>query len=107
MSMASLVSVLEGASKRSLLEVIEFLLYAVEIEVVANLILVHLAQELVVLQSAEPLDPSSAAFRVIRIVWGGMSILRAGALVFKCGSYLTSLKYSSDRGISCSKRELI
>jgi hypothetical protein len=39
---------------------IEHLLEPVQIETISNILLVHLAEELVVLQVAEPTDPSIA-----------------------------------------------
>ncbi len=44
----------------SLLVVVEHLLQAVQVETVSNILLVYLAEVLVVLQVAEPADPSVA-----------------------------------------------
>jgi hypothetical protein len=44
----------------SLLVMIEHLLEPVQVETISNILLVHLAEELVVLQIAEPTDPSIA-----------------------------------------------
>jgi hypothetical protein len=44
---------------------IEHLLESVEVEAIANVVLVHLAEELVVLQVAEPADPPVALLRTV------------------------------------------
>lgn len=45
---------------QSILVIVEFRFQAVKVEVIADEVLVHLAQELMVLQSTKPLYPSSA-----------------------------------------------
>lgn len=48
---------------------VELLLNAVEVEVVSNELVIDLAEELVVLQVAEPLDPSPVRlFAVLRLL---------------------------------------
>jgi hypothetical protein len=42
-----------------ILEVVEFLFDAIQIEVVFNKLFIHLAEELMVFVVAEPLDPST------------------------------------------------
>ena len=47
------------------LVVVEHLLESVEVEAVADVLLVHLAEELVVLETAEPADPPVALLRTV------------------------------------------
>lgn len=46
---------------------VEHLFQAVQVETVADVLLIHLAKELVVLQVAEPTDPTLARLRAIRL----------------------------------------
>jgi hypothetical protein len=49
------------------LEVVEHLLEAIEIEAVADVLLVNFTEELMVFQTAEPTDPSITLLRTIGV----------------------------------------
>jgi hypothetical protein len=46
---------------------IEHLLEAVEVEAIPDVLLVDLAEELVILEAAEPVDPAIALLRAVRL----------------------------------------
>lgn len=73
---------------------VEHLLEAVEVEAVADVLLVDLAEELVILEVAEPADPPVAFLRAVRAALRHYNLLLnyQGLVEFFISTFITNLR---------------